>query len=512
MAKFLDRLAARLGYAPRQPQRRTFSAAAMGRLYGGWVTAPMSIDRELRQGLRAVRSRSRDLSVNNAHGRRFLNMGKINVLGPDGITMQPRLKRPDGTLDEDANRILDEGWAEWGRRGNCTVCGTMSWRAVERLDLEAAARDGEFLLRKVRGFPNAFGFALQPIDVDHLDEDYNAELPGGREVRMGVELDRWKRPIAFHLLTRHPGENGVSQSPRRRERIGADEIVHGFVRERAGQTRGLPWGIAAMTRLKMLDGYEEAALVAARVGAAKGGFYVEDDPDAYETADLDEEGNPLPNADSDGNLLQEAEAGHFERLPAGVKFEAYDPTYPHDQFGDFTKAALRGASAGMNVSYNSLSWDLEGVNFSSMRSGLIEERDGWRVLQRWFYEDHHDQVYRDWLRSGLLHGAIDLPAARFDEAARPIWRPRGWAWVDPLKDQQAVDLGLKNKLRTRRSVVAETGRDIEDVFREIAEEEALARKHGISLAAPSSSSPAKAAAGAGEDAEDGDQEDDEEDK
>lgn len=486
MGKILDDIASRFGYRPktppRQPQKRTFSAAAMGRLYGGWVTAPVSIDRELRQGLRAVRSRSRDLSVNNAHGRRFLNMGKINVLGPDGIAMQPRLKRPDGTLDDEANAILDAAWAEWGRRGNCTVCGTMSWRAVERLDLESTSRDGEFLLRKVPGFPNRFGFAVQPIDVDHLDEDYNEELPGGREVRMGVELDRWKRPIAFHLLTRHPGEGGVSRGARRRERIPASEIVHGFVRERAGQTRGLPWGIAAMTRLKMLDGYEEAALVAARVGAAKGGFYYEEDPDAYDEATMDENGNPLPNADTDGNLLQDAEAGHFERLPPGVKFQEYDPTYPHGEFGSFTKAALRGASAGLNVSYNSLSWDLEGVNFSSMRSGLIEERDGWRVLQRWFYEEHHDQIMADWVRNGMLTGAIDLPMQRFEDASRPAWRPRGWAWVDPYKDQQAIDLALKNKLRPRRDVVAETGRDIEDVFREIAAEEALAKKYGISLA------------------------------
>ena len=503
MAKMIDRIAARLGYSPTSPpRRRSFSAANSGRLFAGWVTAPMSLDQELRSGLRAVRTRARDLSVNNAHARRFLAMARINVIGPDGIRLQPNVRRPGSATerDEAANRVVDEAWREWGRRGTCTVCGTMSWLEVERLLLEAAARDGEFMLRKVIGFPNRFGFAVQPIDIDHLDETYNDDLANGGQIRMGVELDRWKRPVAYHLLRQHPGESAtVSRIGRERERIPASEIVHGFVRERAGQTRGVPWMIAAMGRLKMLDGYEEAALVAARVGAAKGGFYVEEDPDAYE--------GEASESDADGNLLQEAEAGHFERLPPGVKFETYDPTYPHGEFGHFIKAALRGVSAALNVSYNSLSWDLEGVNFSSMRAGTLEERDSWRVLQRWTYEGIHDQIWPDWLRTGMLAGGIALPFTRFEDAARPVWRPRGWSWVDPLKDQQAVDVALKNKLRTRRDVVAETGRDIEDVFRGLAEEEKLAAQYGISLAQDSPApapAPAPADAGDGQDAADAD--------
>ena len=35
------------------------------------------------------------------------------------------------------------------------------------------AEDGEVLVRKVKGFDNEFGFALQLLEADHLDEQYS---------------------------------------------------------------------------------------------------------------------------------------------------------------------------------------------------------------------------------------------------------------------------------------------------------------------------------------------------
>ena len=57
--------------------------------------------------------------------------------------------------------------------------------------------------------------------------------------------------------------------------------------------------------------------------------------------------------------------------------------------------------------------------------------------------------------------------------------PRRWAWVDPLKDQQASVLAVENQLKSKRQVVSEMGGDYESVLREIKQDEELAEDVGL---------------------------------
>ena len=59
------------------------------------------------------------------------------------------------------------------------------------------------------------------------------------------------------------------------------------------------------------------------------------------------------------------EAGSFVSLPNGVDFKAFDPDHPTSQFESFVKSILRQIASGLNVPYNELANDLEGVSYSS---------------------------------------------------------------------------------------------------------------------------------------------------
>ncbi len=54
--------------------------------------------------------------------------------------------------------------------------------------------------------------------------------------------------------------------------LSADEVLHLYIQERPGQTRGVTWFASALQRLHMLDGYENAELVRARASSALMGF------------------------------------------------------------------------------------------------------------------------------------------------------------------------------------------------------------------------------------------------
>lgn len=465
---------------PKAVARRAFEAANTGRLFSDWLTGTKSADAEIRYALQAMRSRSRDLCQNNDYARRYLDLVCSNVVGPKGIQLQVRARENDGRLDQLANQILEQSFADWGRAGNCTVDGKLSWVDAQRAFVSSVARDGECFVLMVQDSGNPWRFRLQFIDPDLIDQDKNETLAGGNQIRMGIEVDGAGKPVAYYVKTRHPDDYQLSGVPVREERVPADRMIHGYRADRIAQTRGVPWTSTAMTRLKMLGGYEEAELVAARISASKMGFFTSQSGDDYQA----------DGTEDTGNLRMEVAPGQFEQLPAGVDFKPFDPQHPASAFADFEKAMLRGIASGLGVSYTSLSNNLESVSYSSIRQGLIEERDQWRVTQAWMIEHFCDPVYRAWLRQTLDSGIVNLPAAKYSKFVAAQWVPRGWQWVDPRNEADAQITAINNGLMTRTQALAERGLDIEDVLRERQAEDELMAAMGIVLpAAPAAQPP-----------------------
>ena len=242
--------------------------------------------------------------------------------------------------------------------------------------------------------------------------------------------------------------------------------------------RGIPWMHAAIIRLNQLGAFEEAAIIAARIGAAKMGFFT--GGDASEYAD---------DAEEDGTFVSEAEPGTFEVLPTGREFVSFDPKYPEANFEPFVKACVRGVASGVNVSYNSLSSDLEGVSYSSIRQGVLDERDAWKTIQAHFCEGLMQTVYNDWLPVALLRGAIGtLPASKLSKFRAATWQPRRWQWVDPKNDMEAAEIAVRLGIKSRTALAAEQGDDIDDVFAELQQEQKTMLEMGIAPADPSAPS------------------------
>lgn len=457
------------------PRRRAYAAAATSRLTAGWNAANNHPDVEIATALARLRARARELERNDAYVRRFLNLLKTNVIGAHGIKLQNKAADANGKLDAWANEQIEAGWHEWSKKGNCTVCGCLSWIEAQKLILASVARDGEVLLRKIAPWDgNDHLFAVELIEADQLDEQMTGTLPSGNRVVMGVEKDRWQRPVAYWLLTQHPG-SAAGWSRSERVRVPAAEIIHLFVTERAGQSRGVSWLVPAAARIKMLDGYEEAELVAARIAASKMGFYITPDGESYIGDDSEDDDS------ASGSPISEAEPGIFEELPRGMDFKPWDPEHPTTSFADFEKAILRGIASGLNISYVALANNLEGVSYSSIRSGEMADRDAWKMLQTWFVEHCVTDVFETWLTWWLTSSATRLPLARYKKFNAPVWRPRGWAWVDPAKETQASAADVSNGFKSLADVAAERGYDLEEIFADNAKAIELAKKYHLNL-------------------------------
>ena len=454
-------------------RRRGYDGAAGGRLFSDFVTSQKSADSEIRFNLKTLRNRCRELARNNEYAKRYIHLVKNNVVGERGTTIQIKATNEDGSLDSVGNAIIEQEFKRWGMVGNCTVDGRLSWVDAQVMAAEALARDGEVLVRLVNYPGNRDRFAIEFLEPDLIDEEKNERLKNGNQIRMGVELDRYRRPIAYHILTNHPGDLEYSSLARRTERVTADKILHLYLPERAQQTRGVPWMSTAISSLKMLHGYREAELIAARTAASKMGFFKSQAGDGFVPDDYEDSVVPI----------MEAEPGSFHQLPTGVDFVPWDPSHPTSAFAEFERAVLRGIASGLGVSYHSLANDLTQTSYSSIRQGAIEDRDFYKMVQRYLIDHFMVPVFRAWLTQTMTNGVVNLPVNKFDKFAdAAIFRPRGFQWVDPQKEINAHVIALNNGLISMQDVASIYGRDVEEVFSQIARDKQSAEQFGLQLA------------------------------
>lgn len=481
--------------------KRSYAAAQVNRLTQGWSTVSASANSDIHRSLDAVRARSRQLARDDEYVKHWLSMVATNVVGPNGFRFQARVYDQPNKPDTLANNALEEAWLKFCRKGVCEVTGKLSMDMLERLAILAAARDGEALIQIVRGKDagNPFGIAFQLLDVDRLATSLNQPAEEGRNaIRMGVELNRYGRPVAYHLKSAHPGDlyqtSGIMGA--HTQRIPAEDIIHEFVADRPEQVRGMPWAHASMLRLNNLGGYEEAAVIAARVGASKMGFFTTPDGDGSVVGTGTEDGT------EQGEFVMDADPGVFQTLPDGVDFKPFNPDYPTAMYADFVKANLRGVASGLGVAYHALANDLEGVSFSSIRSGTLTERDMWMMIQEWFAQSLLDRMHSEFLRSALAFGQVimpngsSLPLSKLDKFMAHTWQGRRWEWVDPRADIEADIAAINAGLKSPQSVAAKLGLDYEDLLIEIKAAADLRKAIGVELAADLAQQQLSAAAGA----------------
>lgn len=337
------------------------------------------------------------------------------------------------------------------------------------------AVDGEAFVRRVTGSRFKYGLALQMIDPDLVDHHLNRArgANGENEIRLGIEVDDWGAAVAIYVLDAAQQDLNGTRSQHRHTRIPATEIIHLYDPERINQSRGITWLNSVALPLNILDGYVEASLVAARTGACSMPMFKHVNTDLYET---DSSGNPKSQ-----NFSVELNPGGGFTIPMGLEMQEFDPSKPTIGFGEFTKENKRWVSSGVQVSYNALANDLEGVNYSSMRSGLLIERDSWQCLQQMWIDRFRMPVHGWFVPAAILSGNLRLPSRDASLYLAARLEPRGWKWVDPLKDVTAAALAIKEGLGSRTGFLGEQGEDFETIAEQLADETGIASEAGITL-------------------------------
>ena len=468
--------------SPARASVRMYGGARNSRLTSGWSSSNGSEDAELVASLTTLRTRSRSLVRDSAYAKRAKLIIVNNVVGA-GVGLQAQITSTRDLPRENINDGIERAWDEWCRAENCHTGGALHFSDMERLLLGQVVEAGEIFIRKHYG---AFGSSRIPLALEVIEPERIAEtymVPGatdsGAAVRMGVERDRFGRPLAYWIRDLHPSDVRAPVGPNEKvTRVPADQIIHLRLVDRWPQTRGVPWFHTAITRLNDMQEYTASELQAARLSAAYFG--------TIESAD---EGPLGPESvAADGTREYAIDAGMIQQLAPGEKFAFHSPNRPNSALDPFMRFMLREVASGVGVSYESISRDYSQSNYSSSRLALLEDRDLWQVLQQWWVRSFRAPLHREWLRQAVLSNSVKglsieqytTDPQRFEAVT---WKLRGWTWIDPTKEVEAYKEAVKAGFTTVTDVIAATaaGKDVEDVIAQRKRELAMFEEAGIDL-------------------------------
>lgn len=435
------------GAAAARPRKRSYEAAARSRNNDSWFGSVRSADAEIYNEARTLRDKSRWLTRNNPFAAKATASLVSNVVG-EGIVPRPVTGNPS------KDRKIWAAFQRWSFR--CDHAGQLDFYGLQALLFREMVEGGDALVRrrfvKKRG-PGDVPLELQVLEADFLDPMRNGVLRDGALTIQGVEIDMAsQKRRAYWLYPYHPGNLPYfyGGEPMISQPVPAEEVLHVYEMQRT-QSRGVPWGTPSIERTNLLGDYELAEIVRKKTEACVVGFVVGAEND-------DEDSVGIKVQDADGNEVEHFEPGMIPRLH-GAKDVKFNAPQAVGGYGEYKTKSLQEIAAGWRMPAELISGDLSQVNFSSMRGGLVEFRRlvgtiQWQILIQMALQP----IWEWWCETAWLAGEIDEPYVPVE------WSPPEFAWVDPLADAKTAGIEVRNGFRTWQDVVAEKGRNPDDVL------------------------------------------------
>lgn len=453
-------------------QQPVHEAAGRGRRALAWTPGNPGAVAAMLATSTELRIKSRDLVRRNAWAQAGIEAFVANAVGT-GI-------KPQSLSDDEGFKTAVQAlWRDWVEEAD--AAGQTDFYGLQALACRAMLEGGECLIRLRPRRPEdglSVPLQLQLLEPEHLPISLNTDLPAtggasspGNTVRSGIEFDKMGRRVAYHLYRSHPEDGGLAPMSGHggmdTVRIPAAEIVHLYRVLRPGQIRGEPWLSRALVKLNELDQYDDAELVRKKTAAMFAGFVTRQNPED----NLMGEGA----TDADGIALAGLEPGTLQILEPGEDIKFSDPADVGGSYSEFLRTQFRAVAAAIGITYEQLTGDLTGVNYSSIRAGMLEFRRRCEMVQHGVLVHQLCRpVWAAWMKQAVLAGVLDAPGfarggpARRRQYLAAKWVPQGWQWVDPEKEFKAMLLAIRSGLMSRSEAISANGYDAEDIDREIA--------------------------------------------
>jgi len=455
--------------------KRGYDAGKTGRLskYNVQTTKPFA--EEIKGDFKTILARARDLELNSSQVNSILNAINRNVIR-NGIKFQSKIKTSRRNLNEKLNRDIEENFKYWCRKENCDITGKMSFYDMQSMTARRLEIDGGLFIKSIWNPALRYPLQLQLLEIDLLDIYKNEVLNNGNSIICGVEITPFRKPVAYWLNPEpnKPYDNYSQMTVS--VRIPASEIIFIYDIIRIEQLHGISNLAKILPKLRDIMDIEENELVKEKIQTSYSAIITKNEFGSLTESFANEETN------ADGQIEDMHEAGGVVYLEQGedVKF----PEKPKGESGyeSFMRVNIRNFAKADGWSSEQISGDLSQANYSSARTGSIEDEKNAEIWQKKII-DKFCQPIAEWFVDMLI---LTRKVTAIDYYNNPykyyefLWLKPGTKWIDPKKEAEANWLLIAKGLLSRQDYYASLGKDFETEMEQIKFEKELMKKYGLS--------------------------------
>ena len=205
-----------------------YEAARPDRLRKGRRETGSGNDAVLRAGA-TLRQTARHLEQNYDLALGVLNTLVANVVGPNGIGVEPQPRNADGSINDALARQILELYKDWGLAPEVTK--QHDWPSAQHMLARSWLRDGEVFSQMVSGLIPSLNhgtrvpFSIEMLEADFVPMDLNATAP--TTIVQGVEINAWGAPTGYHVYKQSPIEGGsMLIGANATKRVPAERMLH----------------------------------------------------------------------------------------------------------------------------------------------------------------------------------------------------------------------------------------------------------------------------------------------
>jgi lambda family phage portal protein len=428
-----------------------------GRTQKNWRPTSKPFNLEIKGKESLILARAKFLEFNSTQLNSMLKSLERNVTRT-GIKPQAKIKNARKELNVSLNDLIEEHWDIWTRKEFCDIQALRDFYRMQKLIYRRFFVDGGIFVKFVNDKESKYRLKLQLLELELLDTAKNEVLENGNQIVSGVEINGYRKPVAFWICETpkspfHSYLNGSNNS----KRISTDEIMLIYDPFRVEQLHPLSCISSVITKLNDLLDIDENELTKEKLQTALSAIIIKNDAYAISVDSTEE-------TDADGDIEEIWKSGGVAYLEPGEDIKTLESNKNTSGYQTFQKIQARDASKAVGLSAEQVTGDLSEVNYSSARTGSIEDEKFFKMQQQFMIDVFCQPVYEKFIDALYLTGilnAVDFTKNPY-KYYKALWLTPGNDWIDPLKQANAEVTLIKNGLKTRRQYFGERGLDFDE--------------------------------------------------
>ncbi len=405
-----------------------YEAARPDRLRKGRRATGSANDEVLRAG-GTLRQVARHLEQNYDLALGVLNTLVVNVVGPNGIGVEPQPRKADGSIDDALARQILMLYQDWCKAPEVTR--QHDWPSAQRLLARSWLRDGEVFSQLVSGTApglqhgSAVPFSVEMIEADYVPQDLNSTTPA---IVQGISVNAWGAATGYNVYKASPLEGMAMLGASQTKFVPADRMLHLKNVHRIRQMRGVSVFASVLNRFDDLKDYEESERIAAKIAASMAAYIKKGAPDTY---------NPQDQGEESPRQMKFRPGMVFDDLRPGEDIGMIDTNRPNPNLETYRSGQMKAIAAGAGPTFSSISRTYDGT-YSAQRQELVEGYAVYATLANEFIGRIVRPVYEQFIAAAVASGQLRVPAGtQPGTLASASYMPPAMPWIDPRKEAEA---------------------------------------------------------------------------